>query len=454
MKLVASLTQANGSNLRTWLCLVLGVVAFLVIGFVVLVEAPPPARIVIASGAKEGAYFHNAQRYAELLEQDGIVLDVRSTKGSVENLQLLQDEDSDVDVALVQSGIANPADCESLQILCSLYREPFWIFYTGDQPLDGLAHLEGKRIAVGADGSGTRAIAQQLLGANEIDSSDAEFLPLSGNQAAEALLKGEIDVAFFVASIDAAYIRQLIKDPHVKLAELAQSAAYLRRFRYLSTVTIHAGLLDFKHGMPAEDTTLVAPVATLMAKKSLHPALIPQLLKAAAKVHRNGDLLTNAGEFPSASFTDMPISEEAERFLRSGPPVLQRILPFWLASLADRMKLMVIPLLVLLMPLFRVAPPLVRWRTRRKIYLWYVTLRQIDQRAIQGMSANEAQESLDQLNTLEQQIAQVGVPLSYMEEYYNLRLHLNLVRQRVDSLVEKESSSATNGPRHGLKQQA
>lgn len=428
---------SNASNFRTWLLVLIGGVASLVTGFVVLVEAPPPTKIVMASGAQEGAYYKYAQRYAELLRQDGIHLEVRSTKGSVENLHLLQDGDSGVDVALVQSGIANPAECESLQSLCSLYREPFWIFYQGEQPLDRLGQLAGKKIAVGAEGSGTRAITQQLLQANEIDAAQAEFIPISGNDAAEALQKGEIDVAFFVASIDAAYIQRLIKDPHVKLAELAQSAAYLRRFRYLSTVTIHAGLLDLKQDMPAHDTVLVAPVATLMAKQTLHPALIPQLLKAATKVHRGGDLLTNAGEFPSASFTDMPISEEAERFLRSGPPVLQRILPFWLASLVDRMKLMVIPLLVLLMPLFRVTPPLVRWRTRRKIYLWYVTLRQIDQRAIHGMSTAEAQESLDGLKVLEQQIAQVGVPLSYMEEYYNLRLHLNLVRSRVETILHK-----------------
>jgi hypothetical protein len=101
------------------------------------------------------------------------------------------------------------------------------------------------------------------------------------------------------------------------------------------------------------------------------------------------------------------------------------------------MKLMLIPLIVLLMPLFRVAPPLVRWRTRRKIYLWYVTLRQIDQKAIQGMSAADARQSLEGLRVLEQQIAHIGVPLSYMEEYYNLRLHLHLVRSRVEPMLNQ-----------------
>lgn len=427
--------QAGGSNTWTWLALISGIIGTFALGFVVFVEAPPPTRIVMATGSQDGAYYRFAQQYAELLKADGIQLEIRTTKGSVENLKLLNDEDSDVYVGMVQSGIADPAKCEKLQSLCSLYREPLWIFYRGDEPLNRLAQLIGKRVAVGPDGSGTRAISQQLLQANNMEASDAELIAIAGGEAADALQRGEIDAAFFVASIEAAYIQRLIKDPSVKLMQLAHADAYLRRFRYLSTVTVHAGLLDLKSDLPEDDTVLIAPAATLVAHESLHPALIPLLLKAATKVHRSGDLLSNANEFPSTSFTDLPLSEDAEHYFRYGPPMLQRILPFWLASLIDRTKLMIIPLLVLLMPLLRLAPPLVRWRTRRKIYLWYVTLRQIDQKSIHGMSTIEAQQSLDELKLLEQQIAHVGVPLSYMEEYYNLRLHLHLVRSRVEPLL-------------------
>ena len=427
--------SSGGSNFWSWLLLATVTIAGLVLAFVLLVEAPPPRKLVIATGSKEGAYYRYAQQYAQLLKQEGITLEVRPTKGSVENLKLLNDEDSDVYIAMVQSGIADPAHCEKLQSLCSLYREPLWIFYRGAETIDRLPQLAGKKIAIGPEGSGTRAIAQQLLLANELGDSEAEFLPISGNDAATALHSGEIDAAFFVAGMDAAYIQMLAKDPEIKLAQLAQTDAYLRRFRFLSVVKIHAGLFDLKNNIPARDTTLMAPAATLVMHDSLHPALIPLLLKVATKVHRGGDLLSNGTEFPSTSFLDLPLNEDAEHFFKFGPPVLQRVLPFWLASLVDRMKLMIIPLLVLLMPLIRLAPPLVRWRTRRKIYLWYVSLRQIDQKALEGMSAVEAQKSMDSLKTLEQQIAHVGVPLSYMEEYYNLRLHLHLVRSRVESVL-------------------
>jgi len=428
-----------------WFALAGACLGGLLIPFVLFVEAPPPRRIVMATGAPEGTYHRLAQQYSALLKQEGITLELRTTKGSVENLSLMQDENSDVSVAFVQSGIADPTHAESLQALCSLYYEPLWIFYHGPEAIDRLTQLDGKRIALGPVGSGTRGIAVQLLQANGIDEQQAEFVPLSGIQAARALEQNEVDAAFFVAGVDTGYIQQLLKTPNIGLAELAQAKAYERRFRFLSTLTIPAGgLLELKDHTPAEDTTLLAPSATLVSRKSLHPALITLLLNAATKIHSSGDLLTNPGEFPSPLRTDLPLSENASNYFRFGPPVLQRLLPFWLASLVDRMKIMIIPLIMVLMPLIRATPPLVRWRTRRKIYLWYERLRKIDQRAIYEMPTVEVEKSQTELNTLEQQVAQVGVPLSYMEEYYNLRLHLHLVRTRITELSPQSPPPVEN----------
>ena len=424
----------NRSTLSIWFAVLSLCTAGLVATYVLFVEAPPPRRIVIATGGRDGAYYRFGQLYADLLESEGITLDVRSTQGSVENLELLMDEESDVRVAFVQTGIADPASCESLEALGSLYREPLWIFYRGSEVVDRLTQLKERRIAIGPKGSGTRGIALQLLKANGLDETDDEFVDLAGNVAAEALERGEIDAAFFVAGVDAKYVRRLLRNPDIHLAELTHAEAYERQFRFLSAVTIDEGLLDLKQNIPSTEIVMIAPAATLVAHRSLHPALVSLLLKVATKVHHQGDLLSNVGDFPTAKLTDLPLNSEAERFFRSGPPVLQRFMPFWLASLMDRLKIMIIPLIMLMMPLLRVAPPLVRWQTRRKIYMWYDELRRIDQLSIEGMSVTEANQSLEHLHQLEQQIARIGVPLSYMEEYYNLRLHLNLVRTRVRSL--------------------
>jgi len=424
----------NRSTLSIWFAVLSLCTAGLVATYVLFVEAPPPRRIVIATGGRDGAYYRFGQLYADLLESEGITLDVRSTQGSVENLELLMDEESDVRVAFVQTGIADPASCESLEALGSLYREPLWIFYRGSEVVDRLTQLKERRIAIGPKGSGTRGIALQLLKANGLDETDDEFVDLAGNVAAEALERGEIDAAFFVAGVDAKYVRRLLRNPDIHLAELTHAEAYERQFRFLSAVTIDEGLLDLKQNIPSTEIVMIAPAATLVAHRSLHPALVSLLLKVATKVHHQGDLLSNVGDFPTAKLTDLPLNSEAERFFRSGPPVLQRFMPFWLASLMDRLKIMIIPLIMLMMPLLRVAPPLVRWQTRRKIYMWYDELRRIDQLSIEGMSVTEANQALEHLHQLEQQIARIGVPLSYMEEYYNLRLHLNLVRTRVRSL--------------------
>jgi uncharacterized protein len=176
----------------------------------------------------------------------------------------------------------------------------------------------------------------------------------------------------------------------------------------------------------------------LVARKDLPPALTPLLIGAAAKVHAGGDLIATPGEFPSASCTDLPLSHEAEDYYKSGPPLLQRVLPFWLASPADRFKVMIIPLIVVLAPLFRAAPFLVRWRVRRKVYLWYAHLRAIDKKMTTGMTPEEIQEYLTKLRGAERVLlATVDVPLSFMEEFYNLQSHIRLIEAKLEKALEE-----------------
>jgi uncharacterized protein len=303
-------------------------------------------------------------------------------------------------------------------------------------PIDRLGYLEGKRIGVGPPGSGTHAIAVQLLNANGLDGK-ATLTMDPVKDAADKLLKGELDAAFFVAAIETDYVKKLMNDPYIRPMSFSQHEAYQRKFRFLSEVTVPAGLVSLGHNIPRQDIALVAPTAMLVVRKDMHPALISLLLTTATRVHGKGDELTNPGEFPSASFTDIPISDDAKHFYKFGPPVLQRLLPFWLASLADRLKIMLIPLVMLLMPLVRAAPPLVRWRTRRKIYLWYSALRDIDKKLALGLAGPALEEEIARLKEIDHQVAFVEVPLSYMEEFYHLRLHLTMMQQTLEKLRGK-----------------
>jgi TRAP transporter TAXI family solute receptor len=426
-----------------WLLIIGLSVAALVATYMLFVEAPPPRKIIIASGGRSGAYYKFANQYAEELKKEGLELEVRETAGSRENLNLLADDNSGVSIAIVQSGVAKREELEHFQALCSLYREPLWVFYRGAKALEHLNQLQGK-VSVGPAQSGTYPIATKLLQENGLAAPKVQLVePAKIADAAAQLGKGELDAAFFVVAFDTPYVQDLLQSSDVRLLNFSRHEAYHRKFRFLSEVNVPAGLVNLGKDIPTQDVNLLAPTAMLVVRKGIHPALVPLFLTAATRVHADGDQLNNPGEFPSESFTDFPVSAEAKHFFKSGPPVLQRLLPFWMASLVDRLKVMLIPLVMLLLPLFRAAPPLVRWRTRRKIYLWYSVLRDIDQKLAAGMSAADIDKEIARLRDIEQQVSAVEVPLSYMDEMYHLRLHLRMMQ---DTLKSFQGQPVKKGP--------
>ena len=279
-------------------------------------------------------------------------------------------------------------------------------------------------------------VALQLLEASGVKPDQATLVDAGGQHAADLLEQGSIDAACFVAGVDAAYVQRLGHSLHVRLMSLEQQQALTRRPRQLSPVTVPAGLLDLADNLPPENSALVAPAAMLVVRPNLHPAVATVLLEAARRVHADGDALAAPREFPSSQYVDLPLSDEAERYYRYGPPLLQRLLPYWLATFVDRIKFLALPLLMLVMPFIRATPPLLRWRTRRKVYRWYGRLRELDHLLTQGMSPEAARSRLAELQVLESQIAQVAIPLSYMDEYYNLRVHLNLIHRGLAAMAD------------------
>jgi len=403
------------------------------IGFVVayqFVEPAPPDRLTLATGGPDGAYHQFGQRYREILARHGITLELRSTAGSVENLALLSA--GEVDAALLQSGIADPRRADGMMALGSLYHEPLWVFVRSGSGYADLRDLRGLRMAIGGEGSGTQAVSLQLLARNAIDAGNSDLRPLGGGDAATALLTGQVDAAFLVAAPNAPVVASLLRDQGVELLGFARAEAYVRQFRFLSRVLLPAGLIDLAAGLPQHDIDLVAPTATLAVGADFHPALATLLLQAASEVHGGGDAFAAPGEFPSPRHVDLPLSAEAQRYHASGPPFLQRYLPFWAAILVDRLKVLLVPLLTLLFPLFKVLPPAYRWRVRSRIYRWYRDLRSVEGRIFAGVDATSRQWALTELARIEAEVMQLEVPLSYADQLFNLRLHITYVRRELD----------------------
>lgn len=424
--------------IRTNLWLVL-VVTAAVIALMIFVDPAPPREITIATGEKEGAYHRFGEQLARELRKEGLEVKLQATKGSIENLELLNAGDNEVSIALVQSGI--PAeDDSSLRSLGSLFYEPVWVFHNKALKLETLKDLAGLRASVGTEGSGTLPVAMDVLrssGLMDGAGDSVELVNLGSNDAATALLDGSIDVAILVASPSSPVVRELNREPSITFFGLKRRQAYQAAFPKLTTLLIGEGQLDIANNIPDSDRPMLASAVTLVVNDRFHPGLTPLILESCADLMGEGGILEPPDTFPAPRPTDYPLLAEADHFFRYGPSWLTRTLPFFVATVVFRIIILVIPMLALLIPLMKVAPPLYKWRTRQKIFKWYKNLREIDQKIFNGEIRKTLDEDLAGLRKLEGEIFGVQVPLSYSDELYQLHVHIESVIARLERMRDE-----------------
>ena len=405
-----------------------------------LLDPNPPNKVVLATGSDQGAYAELGKRYVQALKPYGITVELRPTQGAAENLQLLRNPNSGVDIAFVQGGadeqLQGDNDAEGqLVALGSLFYEPVWLFYRTDAAqrllkapaLTSLSQLPGWRLNIGAEGSGVPNLMNKLIAANNIEPATLTLLRQPQTPAVVALLGGETDALVFASAPESLMVQMLLQTPGIALYNFAQADAYSRRFAFLTPVTLPRGVVDLARDLPPQDVRLIAPTATLLARKGTHPALIQIFVQAAQQIHGGAGWFQRKGELPIAAGTEEPLAKEAQRFYATGAPVLQRYLPFWLANLIDRMWPVLVTIVAALIPLSRTLPPLYQFRIRKRIFRWYAQLREVED----AIDKRPAAELLQDLNVIEERVANVSVPLSYADELYSLRSHIQMVRRRL-----------------------
>lgn len=400
--------------------------------FTVLVQPAPPRRVVLSSGPADGAYHAFALRYRAHLARYGVDLVVKESGGSLENLARLKERRDGVQVALVQGGLATAREAPGIMTLGSLFYEPLWVFTRGATPPSSVTQLRGKRIAVGAEGSGVRALALRLLKANGLDEQDARLDTSGGLEAAAKLESGGLDAAVFVSAPEAPAIQRLLRAKGIWLAGAARADAYTRQFPFLEKVVLPAGTLDLAADVPSRDLTLIAATANLLAVDDLHPVIVDLLLEAAQEVHGGASLLSRPGQFPALRDLDFPASADAERIYRGQYSLfLRRYVPFWLAVWVQRFAFFAIPLLAIGIPLLRFLPAAYQWGVRRRIYRWYGELKFLE--LALRREGGDAARQRKRLDDIEERVNALRVPLAYSGEYYTLRVHIGLVRQLLDT---------------------
>jgi len=398
------------------------------------IEPSPKKEITIASGSENGNYHKTALKYKKLLEAEKVKVNIINTAGSIENIQLLKDKK--VDIAFLQNGTLDNKNAKNIKSLASIYYEPLWVFYKNEGfNVDYLIQFYGKKISIGEIGSGTRDLGLDILTDNGINPNNTQILDYSNSDAKNKLLKGDIDVMFVVSSHESTIVRELLSSPDINVFSFKRARAYSQKYTFLEDLTLYEGTLDLYKNLPDQNINLLSTTANLVVNESFPEELKRLFLKKIIEIHNKKDLFSNARYFPNTLNMKVELDEEAKRYFENGDTILEKLFPYWIASNIDRLKILLIPLITLLFPLFKGFFPLYNWSMRSKIYRWYDEVKAID-KELENIDKTKYQEELEKLEKLRIEISnETKVPLSFMGEYYNLQLHLDHVKNKIEKAV-------------------
>jgi TRAP-type uncharacterized transport system substrate-binding protein len=409
------------------------------------ISPAPPSRVEMTTGAVDGASHQFALKYQAYLSANRVKLDLKPSSGSVQNLERLN---SGTPIGFVQGGLGvlsiDPQKSDEdtpLRSLGVVGYEPIWLFAPAGELAKkltgGLGALQGKKVGIGAEGSGTRKVALDLLQGYGVTAANASFSAEGGMAAANGLLAQKLDAIIVVGAPQSPAVQMLLDKPDIQLVSIEHAEGLTRRLPYLSLVTLKAGSVNPQRDLPAQDIVLLSTTANLVVRDDLHPALAYLLLEAAKEVHKGATLLNKPAEFPNPRGTDFPLADEAQRYYKEGRPFLQRYLPYWAANALQRLIIVLVPLLAIAIPVLKAIPSLLEFKERNRLYRRYATLLELETniRARQ-LSAQEILQTSAKLEQVERDISEMKFSLDFSDRVYTLRQHVDYVRGQLQK--EKE----------------
>jgi TRAP-type uncharacterized transport system substrate-binding protein len=440
---IPSLNRKQTLALTTAMLGGLGLIIWLLTRYI---SPAPPSKIEMTTGAVDGASHAFALKYQAYLKANRVTLELKPSTGSVQNLERLN---TGTPVGFVQGGLGilsidpQNADADTpLRSLGVVGYEPIWIFAASDALAKsmhkGLGVLAGKNVAIGAEGSGTRKVALELLQSYGITAANASLSADGGMAAANALIAKKLDALVIIGAPQTPAVQLLLDKPEVQLVSIDHAEGITRRLPYMSLVTLKAGSVNPQRDLPAQDITLLSTTANLVIRDELHPALAYLLLEAARDVHKGATLLNKPAEFPHPRGTDFPLADEAQRYYKDGRPFLQRYLPYWAANALQRLLLILIPLLAIAIPVLKTIPSLLDFKEKNRLYRRYGVLRELERDLrVRQLSEAEIVEASSKLDKIENEISTMKFPLDFTDRIYTLRQHVDYVRGQLKN--ERES---------------
>ena len=408
------------------------------LGMEYLIPAPP-SQIVIAT-SPAGEHYHNlGTRYQGILAATDMKVELRTTNGAKENLGLLNDPNSGIQVAFMQGGVSNSNLAPDLMSLGRIDHQIFWLFYTASETLTDLSQLKGKRIGLGAEGSGDRAVCEKILAVAGVTYDNTTLVSVAPDNVINSLDGGALDAVFRNFSPDSPVLDTLLRGSQYRLMNFSEAEALTRIFPYLVRLVLPRGAIDIAQKTPASDTALVATTNVLLARKDIHPSVVDLLAQTTLRAHSTPGLFRKVGEFPTEADPEYPISQGARDFYRNGPSFLNRYLPFWMTNYAQRFIAVLVAVIAIVLPVFNYAPKLFLWLIRDRVRRLYRRLRLVDKALLTEPDSAQMQV----LQTELENIARAAniVPMHSSDLFFELRAHIDRTRRHLAS-VEAHTSVA------------
>jgi TRAP-type uncharacterized transport system substrate-binding protein len=393
----------------------------------------PPSRVVMATAFKGASFEYYGRQYQEIFARSHVQLELRETAGAVENLKLLQDPNSGVQIAFVTGGLSDAKHAPGVLSLGTVYDQPFWIFYSASLHLDQLAQLKGKRIAVGPTGSATRYMAEQVLGKGGVNSETATLLSFAGSAAEQAIKDRRVDAVWIIGVPEATAVQSFLRNPDVRPMNFPMADAFTRVFPDLTRMTLPQGTVDIEQVIPSSDVQLIGTKAKVLIRSDLHPDIVQLLLRTMKEVHGGADLFHRSGEYPNGSDSEYNVAATAIEFYRSGPSFLQRHLPLWLSVHVQRAIAVLVTGIAVGLPLLHFVPQTYNWMTRRRLFYWYAELRALENSFGSAINQKHLVQMLAEVERIEDSLHKIHFPLTFADQVYTLRGHIDIVRQKIAS---------------------
>ena len=422
------------SGLFKGLVAALCIVSIISLALVYFIPAPP-SKVVMATAFKGASFEYYGRQYRDIFARSNVKLELLETAGSVENVALLQDPKSGVQITFVTGGVSDGKHAPGILSLGTVYNQPYWIFYSSTEPLDRLSQLKGKRIAVGPEGSGTRLSAEKILGKGGVNSETATLLPFAGLAAVKALSDKKVDAVWIIGSPDATAVKSFLENPDVRLLGFPMAEAYTRIFPELVRLVLPKGVVDVDRTIPADDVQLIGTTSKVLVRSDLHPEIVELLLQTMTETHSGQEIFQRSGEFPNGMDAEYPVAATAIDYYKNGPSYLRRHLPLWLSVHVQRAIAVLVAGVAIGLPLFHYLPLLYKWNMRRRLLYWYGQLKALEASFDASPSDKHLLEKQIEIERIEDAVSRIRFPLTFTDQLYTLRSHIDIVRRKITSRV-------------------